>query len=416
MARDGLPLSFEHTVRAVTSQIDLNSLAEDFGGRVNHDNAGPAVAAAFGPYGNYLFTVLEANRQVVVTDRFLGTELLRIPVEFAPQAALVSPDGTTLYVHNFLSRSISVVDVSPIILEGRFEYETLATYQTVGDEQLDPTILLGKQLFHDAADPRLAQDGYLSCAACHADGGHDGRVWDFTGMGEGLRNTISLNGKGGMGHGALHWTGNFDEVQDFENQMRELNLGTGLMDDADFHFGSRGDVLGDPKAGVAPDLDALALYVASLDTTATSPMRLPDGELTEAGAEGKALFEAASCAACHGGENFSRSQVADNELYDVGTLKPTSGQRLNDTLAGIDVPTLRDLWATGPYLHDGSAATVADAVAAHDFVSLTADELDLLAVYLLQVDQVEPAPLDPVVAAPNRYFIPFSAYLSQSGR
>ncbi len=59
----------------------------------------------------------------------------------------------------------------------------------------------------------------MSCATCHNDGGHDGRVWDLTGFGEGLRNTISLRGAA-VGQGLLHWSGNFDEVQDFEGQIR----------------------------------------------------------------------------------------------------------------------------------------------------------------------------------------------------
>ena len=69
-----------------------------------------------------------------------------------------------------------------------------------------PTVLAGKQLFYDARDTRLAREGYMSCASCHNDGGSDGRVWDLTGMGEGLRNTVSLRGKGGMAHGFLHWS------------------------------------------------------------------------------------------------------------------------------------------------------------------------------------------------------------------
>ena len=48
-------------------------------------------------------------------------------------------------------------------------------------------------------------------------------------MGEGLRNTISLRGRAGMAQGFLHWSGNFDEVQDFEGQIRALAGGTGLM-------------------------------------------------------------------------------------------------------------------------------------------------------------------------------------------
>ncbi len=35
---------------------------------------------------------------------------------------------------------------------------------------------LGKQIFYDATDPRMNEDGYLSCASCHLDGGQDGRV------------------------------------------------------------------------------------------------------------------------------------------------------------------------------------------------------------------------------------------------
>ena len=27
---------------------------------------------------------------------------------------------------------------------------------------------------------RISRDNYISCASCHADGGQDGRVWDFT--------------------------------------------------------------------------------------------------------------------------------------------------------------------------------------------------------------------------------------------
>ena len=69
----------------------------------------------------------------------------------------------------------------------------------------------------------------MSCASCHNDGGHDGRIWDLTGMGEGLRNTVTLRGRAGA-QGFLHWTANFDEVQDFEGQIRALAGGTGLDD------------------------------------------------------------------------------------------------------------------------------------------------------------------------------------------
>ena len=47
-------------------------------------------------------------------------------------------------------------------------------------------------------------------------------------------------------------------------------------------------------------------------------------------------------------------------LHDVGTLRTTSGSRLGETLVGVDTPTLRGLWATAPYLHDGTAETLED--------------------------------------------------------
>ena len=51
--------------------------------------------------------------------------------------------------------------------------------------------------------------------------------------------------------------------------------------------------------------------------------------------------------------------------------QPGSGKRLGATLTGIDPPTLRDVWATAPYLHDGSAVTLADAVRAHTNITLS---------------------------------------------
>jgi cytochrome c peroxidase len=95
----------------------------------------------------------------------------------------------------------------------------------VGTEKLSATAFKGKQLFYDARDTRLARDRYLSCASCHNDGDSDGRVWDLTSMGEGLRNTINLRGRA-AGQGRLHWSNNFDELQDFEGQIRTLALGT----------------------------------------------------------------------------------------------------------------------------------------------------------------------------------------------
>ena len=269
-------------------------------------------------------------------------------------------------------------------------------------------MLRGKQFFYDARDTRLARDRYMSCASCHNDGGHDGRTWDLTGMGEGLRNTVSLIGRGGMAHGFLHWSANFDEVQDFEGQIRSLAGGTGLMTDA--AFATRTQPLGTTKAGVSADLDALAAYVASLTTFNQSPHRNADGSLTTLAAQGRTVFQNANCGSCHAGARFTDSAAA--ALDDVGTIKqPTSGQRLGSTLTGIDPPTLRDVWATAPYLHDGSAATLADAVRAHTGVNLSTTDVNAVSAYLSQIGSEEatapvPPPPPPVTGSGliGRYF------------
>ncbi|MFT3664257.1 PA14 domain-containing protein [Piscinibacter sp.] len=389
IGRDGLPLNFQNTVRSVSSRIVLASGSEDLDGRLDHDNASMASAAVFDARGLYLFVALETSREVAVIDAHGRREMFRFDTGLAPQGLALSADGLTLYVHNFMDRSVGVHDLRPLMQQGLLAANPVATLATITTEKLTPTVLRGKQLFYDARDPRLARDRYMSCASCHNDGGEDGRVWDLTGFGEGLRNTISLRGRGGMGQGFLHWSNNFDEVQDFEGQIRALAGGTGLMSESDFAAGTRSQPLGDRKAGVSADLDALAAYLGSLTSFAPAPARPGATTLSAAAAEGKAIFAARNCASCHSGAAFSGSGA--NTLVNIGTLKPTSGRRLDAALTGLDVPTLRDAWATAPYLHDGSAATLEAAVRAHDGVTITDADLAKLTAYLREIGGDEPA-------------------------
>ena len=406
LLRDGNGLTFESTVRSITSRITLSNGTEDLTMRIDHDNAGMAVAARFEQQGNYLFVALEGSRAVAVVDAYGGRELFRFDVGRAPQGLALATNGERLYVHNGLDRTVTVYDLTPLLTQGELTVTPIATYATVAQETLALPVLLGKQLFYDSQDPRLARDEYLSCAACHQEGGDDGRVWDLTGFGEGLRNTISLNGHGGLSEGPLHWSGNFDEVQDFEGQIRTLAGGRGLLSDG--AFAATRDPLGLPKAGHSADLDALAAYVASLTNVPPSPYRVPDGSLTADGATGKFLFRTQQCAICHSGAAFTDS--AANHLHDIGTRKAASGQRLGGPLIGLDTPTLRGVWATAPYLHDGSAPTLAAAVQAHAGFLLTDQELATLVAYLHQIDGREAAPslvnqppaLDPLADRTNQ--------------
>lgn len=389
LARSGQQLDFQNSVRAITSRIDMGTQLELADKRIDHDNSSLASAAVYHPSGVYLIAALETSRQVAVLNAMNGAEIFRVEVGLAPQGVAVSENGDTLYVHNFMSRDVSIIDLKPLTVQGLSSAQVVATVSAVTTDKLSATVLRGKQLFYDAADNRLARDDYMSCASCHNDGNSDGRVWDFTGFGEGLRNTIELNGRAASGHGFMHWSANFDELQDFEGQIRSFAGGTGLMSDADFNTGTRSQSLGDAKAGLSQDLDALAAYVSSLSEFAETPYRNADGSLTAQAAAGQQVFRAQNCASCHGGATFTNSADA-SVLADIGTIKATSGSRLGGALSGIDIPTLRDVWKTGPYLHDGSAPTLVDAIAAHQGTTVSAIDMENLVAYLQQIGSEEP--------------------------
>ncbi|NJK31197.1 MAG: hypothetical protein HC927_01600 [Deltaproteobacteria bacterium] len=194
-----------------------------------------------------------------------------LDVGYAPSGLALSADDRHLYVDAFLSRELRVYDISDFSQLP----QPIAILDSQSAEPLAPEVFRGKQLFNDSFDPRLAKHGYIACAHCHLDGEADRRTWDFTDRGEGLRNTISLLGRGGTEQGPIHWSANFDEVQDFEHDIRGPFGGFGLLDDADWSSGTVATTLGDPKAGLSADLDALAAYVESLETYPRSPTDWP---------------------------------------------------------------------------------------------------------------------------------------------
>ncbi|MCB1130007.1 MAG: discoidin domain-containing protein, partial [Verrucomicrobiae bacterium] len=395
LQRDGLPLTFEHTVRSMATRLDLAGGVEDPAGLIDFDNNDFATAAAFSPLGNLVFFTTNGSANVWVVDAYdPGNVFAFDSGGLAPDGLAINADGTRLFVHNFMSRDITVFSIGAPCSGFCGAAPLLDTVGTVASEVLTPQILLGKQLFYDSSDPRLSQESYMSCASCHLDGSHDGRVWDFTDVGEGLRNTIDLRGRG-TGHGPLHWSANFDEVQDFEGQIRHLAGGSGLMADADFHAGTRSLPLGTRKAGVDGGLDALAAYLASLTTIGESPHRAPGGTLTPDALAGRQIFIEKNCASCHTGDAFTDSPSLAR--HDVGTLKTSSGNRLGGTLDGFDTPTLRGLWQTAPYLHDGSAATLREVLVNENIsgkhgmlFDLSPTEVDQLVAYLEQIDDTEP--------------------------
>ena len=396
--RDGQALSHDNTVRSILSQLDLVANTEALTNRIDVDNHTVPGAICFSPLGDLAYVAYQGNNEVRVFDTATGNNLSATDTSFAPQSVCLSPDGSRLFVMNFMSRSISVFDVSQIASGTSSSMIPLGENNVVAVEKLTAQVLTGKQIFYNAADTRMANEGYLTCISCHLDGDHDGRTWDFTDRGEGLRNTITMLGRRGMGHGRVHWSANFDEIQDFEQDIRNSFGGTGFMSDADYFSGTRSTPLGDPKAGFSPDLDAMAAYVTTLNEYPKSHYRQSDGSSTPAGQNGRQHFLDLQCYACHGGPDYTDSAMGG--LHNIGTIKPSSGDRLGGPLSGIDTPTLRGVAYTAPYLHDGSAAdlpSVFNSTNAPDgtphasFRTLNATQQNELISFLQELDGSDPA-------------------------
>ncbi len=362
----------DNAVRAMVVRLDLNSGDyDDSDKRLDVDNSESPTSVAFSPLGDWAFVTLQGNNQIAVYDNFAlnagasKATRWRFNTGLAPQGQVFDPASKKLFVNNFMSREVSIHDLTAFVSQGTRTDSSVKT-ATVASEKLPPSILAGKQTFYNAslksdnAQDAMSRDTYISCATCHSDGAQDGRVWDFTQRGEGFRNTIDLRGRIGMGHGNVHWSANFDEIQDFENDIRDHFGGTGLIATT-----TVSSPLGAAKAGQSVLLDNLSAYVSSLgrDTLPKSPHRAANGNLSTAAIAGQAVFASQNCASCHGGGQMTDSTggfgVAPT-LHDVGTLRTTSGGRLGAALPGIDTPTLAGIHATAPYFHDGSAPVLAD--------------------------------------------------------
>ncbi len=391
----------ENSVRGFFGKVNLAGASEELDRRIDANDSDSVSAIAFSPNGRWAYVTHQGAGMLSVYD--LSAAMLIRPgdgntVSFvartnlghAPQGIVVSKDGRRGYAANYLSRDVQVLDLSNPRMPA-----VLATVP-VTSEPLPPAIANGKRMFYRSREPRHSVANYIACASCHADGGgHDGRSWDFTNRGEGLRNSHDLRGRGGIAHGPVHWSGNFDEIQDFENDIVRFFGGTGLAQDGR----PPNPPLGTPNAGRSTDLDDLAAYVASLTEPARSPYRKPDRTLSEAARRGKALFlaPALQCSSCHVPPRFTDSAVTPDPSnfvrHDVGTLTSASGSRLGGPLDGLDTPSLLGLWDSAPYLHDGSAGSLLDVLTTknptdrHGVTSvLSTNQLADLVAYLLSLD------------------------------
>ena len=262
---EGTVLDFENTVRAIVSRIDVAPGVEVLADRIDLDNTDSPTGIVFSPLGDYFFVALQGNNAVQIRDALAGGGGGRHPTRLAPQGVRIDQQRGRLFTLNFIGRTVTAHDLGAFLARGAAP-QSLGSVRCISTEAMPASVLLGKQIFYNAADPRMSLESYVSCASCHVDGGQDGRVWDFTDRGEGQRNASDLRGRSGSGHGFVHWSANFDEIQDFEHDIRRSFGGTGFMSNAAHETGTRNTPLGDTKAGISPDFDALADFLTSLST------------------------------------------------------------------------------------------------------------------------------------------------------
>jgi len=259
--------------------------------------------------------------------------------------------GTKVYVAEYFTDSIGIVDVNPEILR---QARSLSLVPNPARRSAGLTaVRRGEMLFNNAS---LCFQKWQSCASCHPGRGRaDALNWDLLNDGIGNpKNTRSLL--------LAHKT--------------PPAMVTGIRPDAETAVRSG---IKHIQFAVRPEEDAVAIdeYLKSLKPV-PSPY-LVKGRLSRAARRGKKIFKKAGCAKCHAGPMYT-----DLQKYDVGT------DRGMDKGAKFDTPTLVEVWRTAPYLYDGRAATMKEVLTKHNSgdkhgvtSNLTGNEINDLAEFVL---------------------------------
>jgi len=256
--------------------------------------------------------------------------------------------GTKVYVAEYFTDSIGVVDIDPL---AQLAVQSIP----LGKTRTATFLRKGEVLFNDAS---LSYQMWNSCTSCHTG---DGRA------------------------SALNWDLLNDGVANPKN-IRSMLLAhktppamiTGVRANAEVavRSGIRYIQFAATSERKAQAIDA---YLKSLKPIA-SPY-LVNGKLSKAAENGQKLFSKTGCVVCH-----SQPLYTNMSKYDIGTSTE------QDDNKEFDTPTLIEVWRTAPYLHDGRAVTIKNVLTKfnqddkHGRTSeLTDEEIEELAAFVLSL-------------------------------
>jgi cytochrome c peroxidase len=247
--------------------------------------------------------------------------------------------------------------------------------------ELDQTkVALGDKLFHE---PQLSHTNTISCASCHnlSTGGVDRLV-----------RSIGINGVVTSVNSPTVFNSGFNFRQDWDGGFETLEEQVeGAIKKPERMGSSWDEVIGKLKRshfytkafskiyedGITSDnvADAIATFERSLITPNSRFDKFLRGDvnaITAEEKEGYRRFKNYGCVSCHqgvnlGGNLFQEFGIMGNYFSDRGKITPADFGRFNVTGNEEDryvfkVPSLRNITLTAPYFHDGSAATLEQAI------------------------------------------------------
>ena len=253
---------------------------------------------------------------------------------------------------------------------------------------------LGRHLFYDAD---LSLDGTMACATCHEQKNgfaeHNATHPGVTGE-PGIRNAPGL---ANVAHrSSLTWSD--PAIGTLEAQamipltgLHPVEMGMARMEAVLVERLGRKSCYRTMFASAFPDRAgviefatvsaALAAFERRLVSSDAPYDRFMDGEgtaLTDMQRRGAALFFGAElgCSSCHAGRDFTDATTPLSEpglaFHSISSRSDTEDDDLAASTGDVAsrgrfrTPSLRNASRTAPFLHDGSAATLRDAILAHD--------------------------------------------------